>query len=373
MLKVHGKHDAGSVVQGERTRQVHALLSHLLERGELGHPLPPERYLAVMFSCSRVTIRRVLAAHEGVSRERGRGTFAFRGPPIVGAEDLLAIAKKQQVVALLSDHPGEEFNTALAPFYYSLFLALCDAEPSTRFVIARCDEVIAESKRLLQTRGFNGFVAPGYQWSSQTFEAAYRSGSPFVAVGRNALDLYWNIVELSWELEVAAAIAEMRIKPADRVLFLGQKYNDVLDEQVLHSLYLQHLNAQGVPADNIHYGEGGVFETDGYFAAKRYLAKHGVPTVVIANGDLAAAGAYRALHDRLDGKLQIGRDVRILGAGNFMITEYLNPPLSTFDFNRPELAKAILNMLAEQKSGRRLVGLRHVPVSYISRKSTVAQ
>jgi DNA-binding LacI/PurR family transcriptional regulator len=358
------------------TEQVGTALRKMLAFGELGHPLPPERQLAMLFGVSRVTVRRALSQleQEGqIRREQGRGTYFSRGPAIIAPRE--AIRSRQPVIALLTEQSGTTFNPQLTPWTWRVALSIQAALEGSSVELC-----IVNSDRFLSAIGqdespsddFLGFIAPTHLWTPEKYEAACALGVPFVGLGRTSLGMYWNIVDLQWEPGLGLAMKELRPTPEDRVFIPGDPHPREIDRQLWLQLILGYLDRYGVPADQIVIRRGGMFEQQGYLAMRWYLREYGLPTLVLSDFDLSVAGAYRALYAYATpvDEGSSGDAIRFLGSTGMEISEHLDPPLSTLSCDFGEVTDVVIAMLRQQHETGRPRGLHYIQARYMGRASS---
>ena len=367
---------AREMQQESLTGQVAATMHRLLDWGELGHPLPPERQLAQLLGASRVTMRRALAMLEEqkvIRREQGRGTYSCSGPALVDAETLAR--QDESFVAVLVTQNGPVFNPHLTPWTWHVCRALAE-QPTMRdvrvFFVNDEHFLNAASSFGKSTRQLmRGFIAPTHKWTGREYDAAMATDIPFVGIGRTSRGMYWNIIDLKWEPGLTQALDDIAPDPDDRVFIPIDRYPKEVDRQVWLQDVLQELDKGGVPADRIVVGADGMFEPQGYLAMRSYLREHGMPTLVMADFDLTIAGAYRALaaYQERDSSAP-NRRIRFLGGADMKICQYLDPTLSTLRSPFEDVAADITNMLAEQHWAGRPVGTRYVKATYVRRESS---
>lgn len=88
-------------------------------------------------------------------------------------------------------------------------------------------------------------------------------------------------------------------------------------------------------------------------------------TAVIAITDVVAIGVYRGLQAR---KVQIPREVSVVGFDNIYFSRFLNPPLTTVDVSRSDLSRlTIESLLKRSKASKKMI---HLPTNLILREST---
>jgi len=347
------------------------VLRRMIEAGELGEPMPPERQLAPLLGVSRITVRRALAdleEQEVIRRERGRGTYAVGGPSMTDVE-ALAVERKSVVVVLVQQD-GERFNPQLTPWTWRICRLLepllAERGQVMRFVN---DEAFlaAAARGLFDKQSIAGVVVPTHRWTDEQYEAAGRFAWPWVGLGRTSLTWFWNILDPDWCGALCEAIDDLAPSPTSRVLIPVDPQPIEIDQQLWLQAAMQRLSVHGVTQDRITVRADGPFETHGYLATRGYLREFGRPSLVLGSFDLTVAGAYRALqaHDE-QGLAGIG----FLGAADLEIGRYLQPRLSTLGIDYDRVARTLIEMLDGQKQSGQSVGLHHVPACYIRRESS---
>lgn len=110
---------------------------------------------------------------------------------------------------------------------------------------------------------------------------------------------------------------------------------------------------------------------DGYHATQRLLAEHPEVTAVQAGSDWIAVGAIRAL---VESGRRIPDDVEVAGFGDFPVSAFLNPPLTTVTWPLRDLgAKAVEMLLAQLEGGSSGFGAKVLPTELVVRNSTAGR
>jgi LacI family transcriptional regulator len=92
------------------------------------------------------------------------------------------------------------------------------------------------------------------------------------------------------------------------------------------------------------------------------------PTAVLTVNDLTAFGAIRGLHSM---GLCVPKDVSLVGLDDVVLSEVLQPPLTTIRIPRRRMAETCLRALNHTKEDVDRRGLRYsVPAELIVREST---
>jgi DNA-binding LacI/PurR family transcriptional regulator len=86
-------------------------------------------------------------------------------------------------------------------------------------------------------------------------------------------------------------------------------------------------------------------------------------TAAIAVTDLVAMGVYRGLHSR---GVRIPEDVSVVGFDNTYFSRFMNPPLTTVDLPRADLARLVCSALLQPHTQ----SIFHLPTHLVVREST---
>jgi len=108
---------------------------------------------------------------------------------------------------------------------------------------------------------------------------------------------------------------------------------------------------QALEKNNLPYNEGFIAENsyllkDAYNSVIRIFAKKGEhPTAIFVFEEVMVMGVYRALHEL---GLRIPEDVSVVGFDDVYTTEYMIPPLTTYDSGIGEMARlGVENLIQE--------------------------
>jgi len=152
-----------------------------------------------------------------------------------------------------------------------------------------------------------------------------------------------------------------------------------------HCVYLSHITG---PLDNDDAGlrrngfidackkfgakyviEKGDFSREsGFNACKKLLNLKTRPQVVFAANDMMAIGCYDYIKQL---KLQIPKDIGVVGFDDIFVSQYLNPPLTTVHVNIDEVGKRAAELLLNkiQSSNNISPSVVHIPTELIIRES----
>jgi LacI family transcriptional regulator len=106
----------------------------------------------------------------------------------------------------------------------------------------------------------------------------------------------------------------------------------------------------------------------GFNACKKLLNLKIRPQVVFAANDMMAIGCYDYIKQL---KLQIPKDIAVVGFDDIFVSQYLNPPLTTVHVNIDEVGKRAAELLLNkiQSSNNILASVVHIPTELIIRES----
>jgi LacI family transcriptional regulator len=132
--------------------------------------------------------------------------------------------------------------------------------------------------------------------------------------------------------------------------------------------YQKALFEEGVPFNPswVYYGQW--HRDSGYEGAKK-LVSDGITALFCMNDDMAA-GAYDYLYEQ---RLEIGRDISIIGYDNMELSDYLRPRLTTNEIPLGEIGKKAAEILLGALSGESAEGQSastiRVPCRMVERES----
>ncbi|PYG87126.1 LacI family transcriptional regulator [Ruminiclostridium sufflavum DSM 19573] len=133
--------------------------------------------------------------------------------------------------------------------------------------------------------------------------------------------------------------------------------------------YKEGLKEAGIKFDNELLFESKFMSSHGYDVAKKIceLPKEKFPTAVIFGADILAAGACRYFYEN---KIYIPEDISILGYENLSISSYINPPLTSIDWNKNLMSKEACSLILRRlKNPNKKYDGIVLPCNIVERKS----
>lgn len=119
------------------------------------------------------------------------------------------------------------------------------------------------------------------------------------------------------------------------------------------------------PTDRIWITDS--FHTEECYRMTNSIIQSGkLPPALLFAADSMALGAYKAFQEH---KIEVGRDISVIGIDDLYFTSFLSPPLTTVSLNIPLIGAAAGQMLLSQIQGRTYPLTVHTPIRLIERGS----
>jgi LacI family transcriptional regulator len=132
--------------------------------------------------------------------------------------------------------------------------------------------------------------------------------------------------------------------------------------------YLRALAESGIAPDPLLMLHGELTEMSGYALCRSLIVTAAQPpTAILCATDSMAIGAIAACRER---GLVVGKDISIVGYGNYSASEFCNPPLTTVDHQVFENGRHIGQSLLRLLGGTKPADIHYLePVVVVARKS----
>ncbi|WP_123041252.1 LacI family DNA-binding transcriptional regulator [Cohnella candidum] len=123
--------------------------------------------------------------------------------------------------------------------------------------------------------------------------------------------------------------------------------------------FLQAAEERGieVPDSNIHFGR--FIEQDGAEAIRRWTSEGRLPQALFCSNDLMAYGALRTLSEL---GVRVPQDISVIGFDDLLISQYMQPPLTSVRVPRVEMAETLTAYLIETLDGDAEDAEKPIPV-----------
>lgn len=308
----------------------------------VGQQLPSEPDLATEYGVAYMTIRRAITTlvEQGqLYRLRGRGTYVAEPPSLDKSPSL-------GLLLLRNWH-------SIDPFYFP---------PLVSGFVARAEEqgyqvhLADRSEPLLELLRFHELsvraVACVIVEKDDMRDADDLLDKGVMVVAINNYGGLRRVTSVSPDnrkgaYQITKALTDLGHR--DFAFLSGPKLNlDAIERKKGFDLALKEAGSQ---VRSVTVLETGFIEERGYEQGKELLTRGNVPTAIVSVSDLPAIGLMKALQE---GGLNIPGDVSIVGFGDFRLTEFMNPALTTVRLSLDEIGRRAADALIAQYRGGRI-------------------
>lgn len=208
---------------------------------------------------------------------------------------------------------------------------------------------------LLKIRQVDGIVLIATNTDSQLLEKIKKTDIPLVIIGQKAEGVIYVTYD---DYHATRELTRLLIsKGHEKIGFIGVDESDRSVGYLRKKGFFDEMTANGLNVER-HWVQKGVFDIDsGHDAMKRILSDSGEkPTGILAVTDRLAIGAMGYLKKL---GMQIPRDMAIAGFGASEMSKYMDPPLTTVDYQNEkageEAARQILTTIESKSFPRKII------------------
>lgn len=205
-----------------------------------------------------------------------------------------------------------------------------------------------EFLELLTARRVEGIILIATNTSPTLVEKIQKLGIPVVVIGQE-IDGVPNILFDDYN-SAREVVSHLISKGHSKISIITVDEKDVAVGYNRFKGYLDACSESGLEIKD-HWIQKGIFNIQsGYEAMQRIMEKPDRPTAVFAVTDRLAFGAMKYLKNN---GYEIPRDFAVVSIGSSEMSEYIDPQLTTVDYNRVEAGKKaaeeLLSIIAEEK------------------------
>ncbi|WP_158263539.1 LacI family DNA-binding transcriptional regulator [Aliiruegeria haliotis] len=219
-------------------------------------------------------------------------------------------------------------------------------------VMANTGDDIDRQRKVIETmigQGVAGFIISAATGSdASTFQIIRDYGIPYVLCVRDVLDHDADFVGFDNFMAGGMAGAHLRELGHESVVFVGGEQANINRRNRLEGVR-EELSRQGTKIDDACVLPGPATREFGTKAVGELLERGRPFTAVVCFNDYVAIGAYAAL---VEGGMQVGHDVSVVGFDNVPESGAWSPPLTTVELFPRALgaraAKALLARIGEE-------------------------
>ncbi|GIO23479.1 LacI family DNA-binding transcriptional regulator [Oceanobacillus sp. J11TS1] len=311
--------------------------------------------IAEMANVSRSTVSRVLNDSGYVSEDaRKRVERVVKETGYVPSEHAKSLrTKKTKVIGVIlptiqTETPSRivtGLGRELSKHGYQILLANTDHDKEKEL----------EFLDLLKVRQVDGIVLIATNTDDKLMEKIKEINTPLVMIGQEAE----GVIHVTYnDYRATKELTRLFIqKGHEKIAFIGVDESDRSVGHFRKQGYLDEMAAQGLSVDKA-WVQKGIFDIESGYEAMKQILNHAVnkPTATIAVTDRLAIGAMSYLKEQ---GMDIPTDMAIAGIGASEMSQYLEPPLTTVDYQNEkageEGAKQILACINSKPFQERIV------------------
>ena len=251
------------------------------------------------------------------------------------------------------------FEGILANNSQDMFLATTDLH------VSRMQQTI----RRMLIRQVDGVALLAAEIETEPIEALIHHRVPLVTMDRRVVGPGLSDVMIDYLSGMREAINHLRDLGHQRVAYIGGSSGLTISDHRINA-FREAVKDAGLTV-RAEYIRAGNYRINGGEACMEQLFQLDTPpTAIMSANDLTAIGALRAIRRR---GLSVPDDFSVIGFDNIEFSDIIQPPLTTLDLSRPDLAQAFYTALTDFGKDPHVVGRQYcVTTSMVVRSSTAA-
>jgi DNA-binding LacI/PurR family transcriptional regulator len=256
--------------------------------------------------------------------------------------------------------------------FFSEFLAefeelLAETDHEVLLTNVRSGANLVKSVRRMLMRQVDGAVLMASEYDTHEVEPLFRHKVPIVTIDRRSVQAGCSDVAIDFEGGFVQAVRHLRTLGHTRLGFIGGN-EGLRTSRVRLKGFETALRKNDLRLDPRFVCAGDYRVAGGEKAVLSLMAGKSRPTAILTANDLTAFGAIRGLHSM---GLRVPQDVSLVGLDDVLLSDVLQPPLTTIRIPRRRMAEACIRALNHTKQDVERRGSRFsVPAQLIVREST---
>lgn len=201
-----------------------------------------------------------------------------------------------------------------------------------------------EYLHLLQEKGTDGIIIVPIAESEKLFTEEFNYDKPFVILDRVYENMSSDIFQVRFDNVKGGYFATRFLtqEAHKRIGIITGPSKSRPSKDRLNG-YKAALAEAGIPVDKSLIYEGN-FKFESGFEGAKYLLKQRV-SAIFATNDIMACGVYKAI---TSAGLKIPNDISVMGYDDIMLSDMLDPPLSTISQPKVDMGRIASEMLIKQ-------------------------
>lgn len=249
-----------------------------------------------------------------------------------------------------------EFEELLAETDYEVLITNMQSSPA-----------LVQSVRRMLMRQVDGAILMASEFDTRDIEPLLRKKVPLVTVDRRSIQKGCSDVAIDFEGGFLQGIQHLHRLGHKRIGYIGG-IEALHTSRVRFKAFQDALEQCSLPfhPSLVRYGDYRI--AGGEKAIFSLMKEKLPPTALMTANDLTAFGAIRGLHSL---GMSVPRDLSIIGLDDVLLSDVLQPPLTTIRIPRKRMAEACIDAMTYTKQDVERRGSRYsVAVELIVREST---
>lgn len=258
-------------------------------------------------------------------------------------------------------------NPFFAEFLGEFEELLAEIDHELLMTNVRSSEKLVKSVRRMLMRQVDGAVLMSSEFETKAIEPLFLHKIPLVTVDRRYVEAGCSDVAIDYEGGFLQAVQHLKTLGHKRIGYIGGT-EGLRTSQVRFSAFQNAVAQSDLRFHPSLVREGDYRLTGGEHAAVSLMTQSSPPTAILTANDLTAFGAIRGLHAI---GLTVPADVSLVGFDDVILSDVLQPPLTTLRIPRRRMAEVCLRALNHTKEDVERRGSRYsVHTELVVREST---
>jgi DNA-binding LacI/PurR family transcriptional regulator len=227
--------------------------------------------------------------------------------------------------------------------------------------------MLVHSVRRMLMRQVDGAVLMASEFDTRDIEPLFRHKVPIVTVDRRAVQNGCSDVAIDFEGGFRQGVQHLYELGHKRIAFIGGT-EGLRTSRVRFKAFQSAIEASGLRFYSNLVRTADYRVKGGEEAIRSLMKEKSPPTALITANDLTAFGAIRGLHSI---GMSVPKDLSVIGLDDVVLSDVLQPPLTTIRIPRRRMAEACLKAMNRTKEDVERRGSRYsVPANLVVREST---
>ncbi|WP_017381077.1 LacI family DNA-binding transcriptional regulator [Paenisporosarcina sp. TG-14] len=268
--------------------------------------------------------------------------------------------KTNTIALILSDLAG--------PFYSELTKGVQEVCIANGYDLIACSSqggAQSTAVKFLTEKRVDGAIILDHNISDDIIIQSARKGFPLILLDRALKNDHVVLVEVD-NFQGGYGATEYLIQHGHKdIAFISGPLNSH-DSNMRHKGYLAAISENHLIQHSKWYMQGDFTRDGGYLATKILIAQGNLPSGVFYANDEMAVGGIQAFREN---KINVPKDVSIIGYDDIQLAEFTTPPLTTVRQPKYEAGALAMHLILQQLSGQIVNPYYKLSTELIERKS----